>query len=146
MLSIFEILLPLVAVGLIVAPLVMIFNHKLDLKKASNKLMAQVAIFAGVFAIMLVVQGGQFVALAEGTTEAASTAGISTGLGYIAAAIAVGCSCIGAGWAVAKAAPAALGAVSENPDNFGRAIIFVALGEGVAIYGLLISILIINKL
>ena len=45
-----------------------------------------------------------------------------------------------------KAAPAALGAVSENPDNFGRAIIFVALGEGVAIYGLLISILILNNL
>ena len=61
-------------------------------------------------------------------------------------AMAVGCSCIGAGWAVAKAAPAALGAVSENPDNFGRAIIFVALGEGVAIYGLLISILILNNL
>ena len=60
--------------------------------------------------------------------------------------MAVGCSCIGAGWAVAKAAPAALGAVSENPDNFGRAIIFVALGEGVAIYGLLISILILNNL
>ena len=48
--------------------------------------------------------------------------------------------------AVAAAAPAAIGAISENSDNFGKAIIFVALGEGVAIYGLLISILIMNNL
>ena len=52
----------------------------------------------------------------------------------------------GAGVAVASAAPAAIGAVSEDPKAFGKAIIFVVLGEGIAIYGLLISILIINKL
>ena len=44
------------------------------------------------------------------------------------------------------AAPAAIGAFSEDPKAFGKALIFVALGEGVALYGLLISILIINKL
>jgi V/A-type H+-transporting ATPase subunit K len=55
-------------------------------------------------------------------------------------------SALGAGIAVAAAAPAAIGAFSENSENFGRALIFVALGEGVAIYGLLISILIINAL
>ena len=48
--------------------------------------------------------------------------------------------------AVAAAAPAAIGAFSENEKNFGKSLIFVALGEGVAIYGLLISILIINKI
>ena len=42
-------------------------------------------------------------------------------------------------------APAAIGAFSENPKSFGKALIFVALGEGVALYGLLISILILNK-
>ena len=46
----------------------------------------------------------------------------------------------------AAAAPAAIGAFSEDPKAFGKALIFVALGEGVALYGLLISILIINKL
>ena len=55
-------------------------------------------------------------------------------------------SALGAGIAVAAAAPAAIGAFSENDNNFGKALIFVALGEGVAIYGLLISILIINAL
>ena len=62
------------------------------------------------------------------------------------AALATGLSALGAGIAVAAAAPAAIGAFSENAENFGKSLIFVALGEGVAIYGLLISILIINTL
>jgi V/A-type H+-transporting ATPase subunit K len=53
---------------------------------------------------------------------------------------------LGAGIAVASAAPAAIGATSEDPKAFGKALIFVVLGEGVALYGLLISILIINAL
>lgn len=144
MLSAIEIVLPLIAVILIVGPLALIFSGKLNVKQARNRMIAQIALFAGVFAIMLVVQGNQFVALAA--EETAAVVDNSRGLGFIAAALSVSASCIGAGWAVAKAAPAALGAVSENPDNFGRAIIFVALGEGVAIYGLLISILILNNL
>ena len=67
-------------------------------------------------------------------------------MGYLAAALVTGLSCIGAGIAVAAAAPAAIGAFSEDQKNFSKALIFVALGEGVALYGLLISILIINKL
>lgn len=146
MLSLQEILLPLIAVVLIVAPLALIFAGKISTKNAKQKMFAQMALFAGVFVVMLLVQAGQFTALAEGTSEAASAGDMSKGLGFIAAALSVAASCIGAGWAVAKAAPAALGAISENPDNFGKAIIFVALGEGVAIYGLLISILILNNL
>ena len=52
---------------------------------------------------------------------------------------------IGSGVAVAAAAPAAIGATSEDPKAFGKSLIFVALGEGIALYGLLISILILNK-
>ncbi|MFQ9597677.1 MAG: ATP synthase subunit C [Streptococcus sp.] len=48
--------------------------------------------------------------------------------------------------AVAAAAPAAIGAFSENEKNFGKSMIFVALGEGVAIYGLLISITMIFEI
>ena len=44
---------------------------------------------------------------------------------------------------VSEGAPAAIGAISENEKSFSKALIFVALGEGVAIYGLLISILIL---
>ena len=75
--------------------------------------------------------------------SAGADGGLATGLGYIAAALVTGLSCIGGGIAVGNAAPAAIGATSEDPKAFGKAIIFVALGEGVALYGMLISILIL---
>ncbi|MEG1457984.1 MAG: ATP synthase subunit C [Acetivibrio sp.] len=58
---------------------------------------------------------------------------------YLAAALATGMSCIGAGIAVASAASAAIGALSEDSSVMGKALIFVALAESVALYGLLIS-------
>lgn len=70
---------------------------------------------------------------------------MTAGLGMIAAALSVGIAGVGGGIAVAAAAPAAIGATSEDPKAFGKAIIFVALGEGIALYGLLISILILQK-
>ncbi len=70
----------------------------------------------------------------------------SVGLGYIAAAIAVGLGSLGAAIAVGMSAAAAVGAVSENRKVFGNAIVFVGLAEGIAIYGLIIAIMILNKL
>ena len=67
------------------------------------------------------------------------------GVGLLGAALATGLSCIGAGIAVASSASAAIGAISENPKTFGKALIFVALAEGVALYGMLISIQILAK-
>jgi V/A-type H+-transporting ATPase subunit K len=65
---------------------------------------------------------------------------VGKGLGMIGVALSTGLACIGAGMAVSASASAAIGAVSENSKNFGKAIIFVAMGEGVALYGMLISI------
>ena len=67
------------------------------------------------------------------------------GIGLMGAALATGLSCVGAGIAVASSASAAIGAISENPKTFGKALIFVALAEGVALYGMLISIQILAK-
>ena len=81
--------------------------------------------------------------------EAESTAaagGISTGMGYIAAALSTGLSCIGGGVAVSAAASAALGAISEDSSILGKSLIFVGLAEGVCLYGLIISFMIIGKL
>lgn len=58
---------------------------------------------------------------------------------YLAAALSTGLSCIGAGVAVASAASAAIGALSEDASIMGKALIFVALAESIALYGLLIS-------
>lgn len=80
-------------------------------------------------------------------TAMPETSGYTTGfgIGMLGAALATGLSCIGAGIAVASSASAAIGAISENPKTFGKALIFVALAEGVALYGMLISIQILAK-
>ena len=139
LLSTKEILLPLIAVILVVGPLWILLRKGINTTNAKTRILAQVAIFAGVFLVVLLFQAHSYTALAEEASKTAATGDLAKGLGFIAAGLSVGGACLGA-------APAAIGAVSENGDNFGRAIIFVALGEGVAIYGLLISILIINAL
>jgi len=63
----------------------------------------------------------------------------------LAAAIATGMATIGAGIAVSSTGAAAVGAIAEKPDSFGRALIFVGLAEGIAIYGLIISFMILNR-
>lgn len=70
----------------------------------------------------------------------------STGLGFIAAALSTGLATIGAGYAVGAVGASALGAVSEDPKILGKTLIFVGLAEGIAIYGLIVSILIIGRL
>ena len=79
--------------------------------------------------------------------EAAGTAASSaTGFGYLAAALSTGLSCVGGGIAVASAASAALGAISEDSSALGKSLIFVGLAEGVCLYGLIISFMILGKL
>lgn len=68
------------------------------------------------------------------------------GWAFIAAALVTGMSTIGAGIAVASAASAALGALSEDQTIMGKALIFVALAEGIALYGLLISFTILGRI
>lgn len=67
------------------------------------------------------------------------------GSAFIGAAIAVAASALGAGIAIAYSGSAALAAVSEQPDLFGRAMVVVGLAEGVAIYGLIVAVLILGK-
>lgn len=75
-----------------------------------------------------------------------SGAALATGMGYLAAALVTGLSCIGGGIAVASAASAALGAISEDQSILGKSLIFVGLAEGVALYGLIISFMILGAL
>lgn len=82
----------------------------------------------------------------EGEAAAAASGTIAQGLGYIGAALATSISGIGGGIAVASAASAALGAVSEDSSLLGKSLIFVGLAEGVCLYGFIISIMILGKL
>jgi V/A-type H+-transporting ATPase subunit K len=77
---------------------------------------------------------------------AEETAAKGDSLGYLSAAIAVGASTLGAGIAVAAVGSAAMGAIAEKPDLVGRALIFIGLAEGIAIYGLIVALMIMAKL
>ena len=91
--------------------------------------------FGTVLAADMLLISGQIYAAETGAAAAAS----AEGWRYMAAALSTGISCIGAGVAVASAASAAIGALSEDSSIMGKALIFVALAESIALYGLLIS-------
>ncbi len=86
------------------------------------------------------------IVLAPGIVSAASGAGEVNGLGLMAAALSTGLAAIGTGYAVGVVGSSALGAVSEDPSILGQTLIFVGLAEGIAIYGLIISIMILGQL
>ena len=104
-------------------------------------------------AALALLRGGASTALllaapAAGAAEAgpALRAGIDSSWVFIGAALATGLSSLGAGFAVAKVGVAAVGALAEKPELFGRLLIFIGLAEGIAIYGLIVSILMLNRL
>lgn len=134
-------LLPLAIVILLAMPLIPIYRGVKTGKKAKHAIIFNLFAFAGVClaAIALPLTG-----LAADAAVVAGDGG--AGMGYLGAALSTGLASIGAGIAVAAAVPAAIGLYSEDPKSFGKGLIFVALGEGIALYGILISILIINKL
>ncbi len=79
-------------------------------------------------------------------TESTGVLTSAQGLGFISAALATGIATLGAGYAVAVVGSAALGAVSEDSSLLGKTLIFVGLAEGIAIYGLIVSIMILGRL
>ncbi len=137
--------LPLIAIALLCVPFMLIARKLKTGKACKRAFLGNLCSFAGVMLLALILPIGDFVSAAseEGVAAALST---GAGLGYLAAALAVGLACIGSGIAVAAGAPAAIGAVSEDPKAFVKALIFVVLGEGIALYGLLIAILIISNI
>lgn len=95
----------------------------------------------GMFTFMLL-SSPVFAAEAAGTAAVAS-ASIGDGLKYVAAALSTGLATIGTGKAVGSVGSSAIGAVSEDPSILGKTLIFVGMAEGIAIYGMIISILIL---
>ena len=124
------------------SPLFLIGIRKYTGRRAKRALGANIASFFAFLVLASVVGIGG--SAAAGAPEAAAAAGgIAEGLKYVGAALAVGLSGIGGGIAVASSASAALGAISENDKAFGKALIFVGLAEGVALYGLIVALLLL---
>lgn len=103
-------------------------------------LMNAISFFSVLGVAMVCTLGGGVNALAAGDVAGLT---VGEGLKFIGAALSTGLSGIGGGIAVASAASAAIGAMSENEKIMGKTLIFVALAEGIALYGLVISILIL---
>ena len=117
---------------------------KMGKKHGKGMLAANVVSFFSVVLVATVCAFTSTTALADTAAETAAAAG--DGMAYLAAALVTGLACIGAGIAVAAAASAALGAISENDKIMGKALIFVALAEGIALYGLLVTFMILGRI
>ncbi len=90
---------------------------------------------------------GVFMGVVAAQGEAAEAGGITDSSWIaIASGIAMGASALGAGHAVAATGVAAAGTTAEKPELMGRVLIFVALGEAIAIYGLLIAFMLWTKI
>lgn len=111
-----------------------------DQKKIRKFLRFNLSTFvpAVVFALIMIIPD-----IVSAATESANP---SAGLGFLAAGLSTGLASIGAGYATGVVGSAALGAISENEKILGKTILFVGLAEGIAIYGLIISILILGRL
>ncbi len=128
----------------IIVPFGAYFLGEKSRKRYKRSLACNCFFFFGTLALASILSLG-----GAGSVQAASGAasgGLSSGLGYIAAALATSLSGIGSGIAVASSASAALGAISEDQSIFGKSMIFVAMAEGIALYGLIISFMILGQL
>ncbi|KPU46248.1 ATP synthase subunit c [Oxobacter pfennigii] len=108
--------------------------------KGKTLIKANLSLFIPILAAAVIFLIPEAAHAAEG--EAASP----SGLGFIAAALSTGLATIGTGYAVGSVGSSALGAVSEDPKILGKTLIFVGLAEGIAIYGLIVSIMILGRL
>lgn len=156
--TILAILLPLLALVASVAIAIVTMKRTGNGKKAFRRQFVSLALALLVcFSLVLAVSAAdtddsapadEAQTAAAGTSEpaAASGAGLAAGLGFIGAALSIGLAALGAGIALSAGAPAAIGAVAEDPKSFGKSMIFVALGEAVAIYGFIIAFLIILQM
>jgi V/A-type H+-transporting ATPase subunit K len=119
------------------------FGAFLASKRSKGGLKATLAFNVFMFFGVLVIANIMMFSGNAYAAEGAAAVG-TDGWKYIAAALSTGLSCIGGGIAVASAASAALGAISEDSSIMGKSLIFVALAEGIALYGLIVSFTILG--
>ncbi len=129
----------------IILPCAYFFAGERKKNRYKRALAGNVILFFGFLLISAIMMYNAAPAYAE-TEEAVASSTSASGLAYIAAALSTGLSCLGGGIAVASAASAALGALSEDSSVFGKSLIFVGLAEGVCLYGLIISFMILSQL
>ena len=121
-----------------------IYNALRCYKKGAAPTKAMKIHFATLVAVTALCITGAMTALADTGDAAAAVTSNGDGLKYLAAGLCTGIAAIGGGIALGAGIPAAIGAPTEAPKAFGKSLIFVALGETLALYGVIISFMIIN--
>ena len=108
-------------------------------------LLANLALFGlGVAGVMLM--GVQEVMAAEATVTAAREVSLGQGLALLGIGLPTGLAAIAAAMALGPIGSASLAVIAEKPEMFGRTLVYMGLAEGIAIYGLVMSILLLGKL
>jgi V/A-type H+-transporting ATPase subunit K len=143
MLVVFAVLVGLVPV--IPAVLYVLQNGRTNPAKAVARLVNGFNAFNFLVGFMAAGLGLVWLASPSSVLAAGSAQGIADQYASLAAALSTGLACIGAGIAVGGSGAAAVGATAEKPESFGRSLIFVGLSEGIAIYGLIISFLVLPR-
>lgn len=106
----------------------------------------QLLAFVGAQLGLLILGINEAFAQPEAAAEIVTEISTGMGLAIIGAGIPTGLSTIGAGIAVGPIGAASLAAITEKPETLGRTLIYLGLAEGIAIYGLVISILLLNRI
>lgn len=142
MMQLMVILATMIAVGTVLYGVKLVRNGKCG--NIKSHMLTSLGMFSAVV-IGFLVLGANDVILAAETAEAATGVGLTLGDGlkFLAAALSTGLATIGTGVAVGSTGSSAIGAVSEDSTILGKTLIFVGMAEGIAIYGMIISILIL---
>ncbi|MDZ7722180.1 MAG: ATP synthase subunit C [candidate division KSB1 bacterium] len=123
---------------------------------AADQLKASIKISLIVLTALLFISGAVFTTFAaqeegQATTEETTVAPLSkeqadvSKMGFLAAAIAFGAGALAAGFAISHVGAAAMGAVAEKPEIAGQALIFIALAEGLVVFGFITALMILGK-
>lgn len=99
---------------------------------------------AGMFALLFI--GSQDVMAANEVIGQAKEISVGLGLALIGIGLPTGLATIGAGIAVSSVGAASLAVITEKPEIFGRTLVYLGLAEGIAIYGLVVTILLLGKI
>ena len=110
-------------------------------------LATNIAVFFGAQLLVAILGVNDALAAPEVQAAVSGNGGITVGMGlaFIGIALPTAFSTVGAGIAVGPIGAASLAAVSEKPEMFGRTLVYLGLAEGIAIYGLVLSILLLNR-
>ena len=140
MMQIIVFLAAMIAVGTVLYGVRALKNGKTG--NVKGNMLTSLGLFSAAVVCFVIMGSNNVLLAAEG---AVATAGLTVGDGlkYIAAACSTGLATIGTGVAVGSTGSSAIGAVSEDPTILGKTLIFVGMSEGIAIYGMIISILIL---